>query len=128
MQADLENVLDTAPAHGVSREASDRLDDHVVAAYDRIERSRVASEHGYGSPDLPDTTDPAVIHDAVSQLDNSSTAITVGIGGNALGAVTLTDTLKSNMGAYYLDNVNPEVIEYPFDSLDLTSTIVNAVS
>ncbi|ELZ75052.1 MULTISPECIES: hypothetical protein [Haloferax] len=128
MQVDLGNVLDTAPAHGVSREALDRLDDRVAAAHDRIERGRAAGEHGYESLNLPNTTDPAAIRDAVSRFDDPSAVVTVGIGGSALGAATLTDALESDVDAYYLDNVDPEAVERLLDSLDLASTVVNVVS
>ncbi|MFC7202713.1 glucose-6-phosphate isomerase [Haloferax namakaokahaiae] len=128
MQIDLGNVLDTASVHGVSRETLERLDDRVAAAHDRIERGRETDEHGYASLNLPSSTDPAEIREAVGGFENPSAIVTVGIGGSALGAATLTDALDSDVEAHYLDNVDPEAVASLLDSLDLGSTVVNVVS
>ncbi|ELZ81820.1 glucose-6-phosphate isomerase [Haloferax elongans ATCC BAA-1513] len=128
MHVDLGNVLDTASVHGLSRESLERLDERVAAAHDRIQQGRADSEHGYEALNLPSRTDPAAIRDAVSRFDDPEAIVTVGIGGSALGAATLTDALDSDVDAYYLDNVDPEAVESLLADLDLSKTVVNVVS
>ncbi|QLG27923.1 glucose-6-phosphate isomerase [Halorarum halophilum] len=125
MQADIGNALDGAL--GLDRAALDDLDDRVADAHERIASGRRESEHGYAALNLPETCDPEPIREAAAGFDPES-VLTVGIGGSALGAATITDALDSPVDAYYLDNVDPAWVRDLLDSLDLSETVLNVVS
>ncbi|WP_435124209.1 glucose-6-phosphate isomerase [Halobaculum sp. D14] len=125
MRADIGNALDGAL--GLDRAALDDLDDRVADAHDRIERGRRDAEHGYAALNLPSTCDPAPIRRVAAGFDPES-VLTVGIGGSALGAATITDALDSPVDAYALDNVDPAWVTALLDDLDLAETVVNVVS
>ena len=126
MYVDLGNALGTTP--GVSREALERLDGRVADAHERIEQGRADGEHGYAALNLPETTDPDEIRNAVSRFDDPEAVLTVGIGGSALGAATISEALDSDVDAYYLDNVDPEWVSGLLADLPLDDTVVNVVS
>ncbi len=126
MYVDLGNALDSTP--GVSEASLERLDDRVTDAHDRIESGRADAEHGYAALNLPETADPGAIRAAVDAFDDPEAVLTVGIGGSALGAATLTSALESEVDAYYLDNVDPEWVRGRLDALPLGDTVVNVVS
>ncbi|MFC7069448.1 glucose-6-phosphate isomerase [Halobaculum lipolyticum] len=125
MNVDIGNALDGDL--GLAREDLDALDDRVADAHERIERGRADAEHGYAALNLPDTCDPAPIREAAAGFDPDH-LLTVGIGGSALGAATLTDALGSRVDCRYLDNVDPVWVESILADVDLSATVVNVVS
>jgi len=128
MDIDIGNALDAVAAPGVPRDALDRLDERVADAHERIDRGMADDEFGYAALNLPERVDTAAIRETVAPLTDAETVLTVGIGGSALGAATLTDALETDGDAYSLDNVDPAHVSTLLDDLDLESTIVNVVS
>ncbi|MFC6824068.1 glucose-6-phosphate isomerase [Halopelagius fulvigenes] len=128
MHVDIGNVLDGTPS--VSRDSLERLDETVAAAHERIESGRADAEHGYAALNLPETADADGIRAAVEPFGDAEAIVTVGIGGSALGAATLTEALadEDDPDAYYLDNVDPEHVSTLAESLPLSETVVNVVS
>ncbi|UIO99605.1 glucose-6-phosphate isomerase [Halobaculum sp. CBA1158] len=112
---------------GLDRASLDALDERVADAHDRIERGRDDAEHGYAALNLPETCDPDSIRRVADGFDPNH-LLTVGIGGSALGAATLTDALGTGVDCRYLDNVDPVWVEAILDEVDLSSTVVNVVS
>ncbi|MFB6078979.1 MAG: glucose-6-phosphate isomerase [Halarchaeum sp.] len=127
MDVDIGNALDSVATPGVPRSYLERLDGRVADAHERIAAGMADGEFGHAALNLPETCDPAAIRAAVEPLADAETALTVGIGGSALGAATLTDALADG-DAHYLDNVDPSHTAALLDSLDLESTAVNVVS
>lgn len=128
MNVDIGNALDTVAQPGISRDALSRLDDRVALAHERIERGMRDEEFGYSALTLPQTTDAQAICETVDSLTDSETVLTVGIGGSALGAATLTSALGVADRAPVLDNVDPEHLQCVLDSLSLSETVVHVVS
>ena len=126
MRVDVGNALGTTP--GVSRETLRRLDERVSDAHERIEHGREAREHGYAALSLPTDCDPDAVWAAVDRFDEPEAVLTVGIGGSALGAATVSRALSSPVDAYYLDNVDPAWVRDRIDALPLADTVVNVVS
>jgi len=126
MYVDLGNALDAEPR--LTREALERLDERVADAHDRIGRLRDEGAHGYASLNLPETVDPAAIRRAVARFDDPAAVLTVGIGGSALGAATLTEALGTDLDAYVLDNVDPTHVAALLETLPLSDTVVHVVS
>jgi len=126
MYVDLGNALDGQPR--LTREALDRLDDRVADAHERIARGRADADHGYAALNLPDTVDADAVRAAVADFDDPETVLTVGIGGSALGAATLTEALGGDVDHYILDNVDPAHVGALLDSLSLADTVVHVVS
>ncbi|WP_224333741.1 glucose-6-phosphate isomerase [Haloprofundus halobius] len=126
MYVDLGNVLDSTP--GLSREQLERLDERVADAHERIERGRADAEHGYAALNLPETADPDEIRAAVEPFGDAEAVLTVGIGGSALGAATVSEALGGDVDAHFLDNVDPEDTARLLNSLPLGETAVNVVS
>ncbi len=131
MDVDIGNALASVATPGVSRTALERLDERVGSAHERIQTGRAEREHGYAALNLPDETDPDEIRAATTALGDVETLITVGIGGSALGAATITDALRSRdtgVETYFLDNVDPAWIRATLESLSLESAAINVVS
>ena len=137
MNVDIGNALASVADPGISRDALDRLDEDVARAHDRIERGRDDDEFGYASLNLPERTDAAAIQDAVEPLTDADAILTVGIGGSALGAATVSQALggldsegESAEAAplYVLDNVDPAHVRETLDEVPLDRTAVNVVS
>ena len=126
MYVDLGNALDAEPR--LTRAALDRLDERVTDAHDRIARGRDDGEHGYAALNLPTTADPAAVRAAVDGFDEPSAILTVGIGGSALGAATLSEALGGAVDHHVLDNVDPAGVDRLLDSLPLADTVVHVVS
>ena len=126
MRVDLGNALETTP--GLTTETLDRLDDRVAAAHERIAGGMADDEFGYAALTLPETADPDAIRAAVDGFDRPEAVLTVGIGGSALGAATLSNALSSDVDAYVLDNVDPDDTRALLDDLPLGDTVVNVVS
>ena len=127
MDVDIGNALATTAEPGVSRAALERLDERVADAHERIAEGTADGEFGYAALNLPVEADPAAVREAVEPLGDAATVLTVGIGGSALGAATITDALAEG-DAYYLDNVDPARVRALLDDLDLAETAVNVVS
>ena len=128
MHVDLGGVLGATP--GVSRDSLERLDEQVATAHERIEAGREDHNYGYAALNLPDTVDLDAIRSAVEPFADAEAILTVGIGGSALGAATLSDALAGpeHPDAYVLDNVDPEHVSRLLGSLPLDRTAVNVVS
>ncbi|MXR52586.1 glucose-6-phosphate isomerase [Halovenus sp. WSH3] len=129
MQIDIGNALDTVLAEGLTEEDLDDLDEAVERAHERIERGRAEDEFGYASLNLPTATDPDEIETAVEPVADSEAVLTVGIGGSALGAATISEALgPSDVDHLVLDNVDPAHVRGTLSDLDLDRTAVNVVS
>jgi len=128
MEIDIGNALDPVVTPGVSHEALERLDDRVARAHDRIERGRAERTHGYAALNLPERVDAEEIRAAAEPFGDTESVLTVGIGGSALGAATLSTALESDVDAYTLDNVDPARTQRLLDSLDLSRTTLHVVS
>jgi glucose-6-phosphate isomerase len=127
MRIDIGNALADVADPGIEREELDRLDEAVRRAHERIEAGREGGEFGYAALNLPDTTDPAAIGERADRFPDAETVLTVGIGGSALGAATLTDALGLD-GHRVLDNVDPAHARRTLESIDLERTVVHVVS
>ncbi|PSQ52954.1 glucose-6-phosphate isomerase [Halobacteriales archaeon SW_8_65_20] len=126
MQLDIGNALDSVATPGVSTDALDRLDGAVADAHETIAAGMSNARFGYASLNLPETTSAAGIERAVEGID-ADAVLTIGIGGSALGAKTITAAL-GEPNHYLLDNVDPEATTRLLDSLDLERTAINVVS
>jgi len=128
MYLDIGNVLNTSP--GITEQTLDRLDDRVAIAHDRIADGMEAEEHGYAALNLPETVDTDEIRSALEPFGTPEAVLTVGIGGSALGAATISDALadQTDVEAHFLDNVDPEDTAALLDSLPLDETVLNVVS
>ncbi|WP_255170514.1 glucose-6-phosphate isomerase [Natrononativus amylolyticus] len=128
MDVDIGNALASVASPGVSREALERLDERVATAHERIDAGRADDEHGYAALNLPERTDPEEIRRATEPVADAEALITVGIGGSALGAATITDALGSDTETLYLDNVDPAWVSARLESLSLEEAAINVVS
>ena len=128
MYLDIGNVLETSP--GITEQTLDRLDERVGIAHERIAEGMAADEHGYAALNLPETVDTDAIRSAVEPFGTPAAVLTVGIGGSALGAATISAALadQTDVEAHFLDNVDPEDTAELLDSLPLADTVVNVVS
>ena len=130
MDVDIGNALASVASPGVSRESLERLDEQVADAHERIERGMADAEHGYEALNLPERTDPDEIRTAVEPVADADALLTVGIGGSALGAATITNALAdgSDTEAVYLDNVDPEWVAGHLERVPLENAAINVVS
>jgi glucose-6-phosphate isomerase len=129
MDVDIGNALADVSTPGVDRDELAALDDRVGAAHDRIQAGRERDEFGYASLNLPGETDPGAIRETVAPFTDASAVLTVGIGGSALGAATISEALGPADPAHYvLDNVDPAHVTRVLDEISLSETVVNVVS
>ncbi len=129
MHVDIGNALASVTDAGVGEAALDALDERVGRAHDRITTGMETESFGYESLNLPERTDAAAIESAVAPLTDSDGVLTVGIGGSALGAATISTALgPSDVDHRVLDNVDPEAVRETLAMLPLESTAVNVVS
>jgi glucose-6-phosphate isomerase len=128
MDVDIGNALASVASPGVSRGSLERLDEQVADAHERIEDGMADGEHGYEALNLPQRTDPDEIRTAVEPVADAEALITVGIGGSALGAATITEALDSDTETVYLDNVDPAWVSNHLEALPLEETAINVVS
>ena len=128
MYLDIGNALETSP--GITEQTVERLDERVDIAHERIADGMDANEHGYAALNLPDTVDTDEIRQAVEPFGTPEAVLTVGIGGSALGAATISAALddQTDVEAHFLDNVDPEDTAALLDDLPLDETVVNVVS
>ena len=125
MRVDVGNALAAVADPGIGRNELETLDERVADAHDRISAGRADEEFGYAALNLPETTDPDAIEATVEPVADSEAVLTVGIGGSALGAATVSTALDDGDAAdhYVLDNVDPEHTTALLESLDLSSTL-----
>jgi glucose-6-phosphate isomerase len=129
MQVDIGNALAEVAQPGVGRAALDRLDDRVGAAHERIVEGIEGREFGYAALALPADTDPDAIRSAVAGLTDPGAVLTVGIGGSALGAATVSAALgPTDTPHRVLDNVDPADVRATLRELPLAETAVHVVS
>jgi glucose-6-phosphate isomerase len=126
MRVDIGNAMARVATPGVTENALDRLDERVADAHDRIERGMADDEFGYASLNLPERTDADAIEAAVADVE-ADAVLTVGIGGSALGAATVSRALGLE-DHYVLDNVDPAHANALLDHLDFERLAVNVVS
>jgi glucose-6-phosphate isomerase len=129
MRVDIGNAMAAIAQPGIEDEQLAELDDRVEAAHDRIAAGRANDEFGYAALNLPGETDPAGIREAVEPIADSDSVVTVGIGGSALGAATVSAALGEGAATHrVLDNADPEHTTTVLDGIDLSRTAVHAVS
>jgi len=130
MYVDIGNALASVADPGVTRSELEGIDDQVAAAHSRIAEGREDNEFGYAALNLPDLLDAGSIHRAVEPVADAGTVVTVGIGGSALGARTITTALTDDAGDSHvvLDNVDPDEIEGVLADLSFEDVAVNVVS
>jgi glucose-6-phosphate isomerase len=128
MKLDIGNVLTDDAEPGLDRDSLDALDEDIERIHERIIAGMDDEEFGFAGLNLPETVDADEIRAACEPLADSETVLTVGIGGSALGAVTITTALGSGDDHYVLDNVDPEHNRALLDSLDFSTTAVHVVS
>lgn len=129
MQVDIGNALASEADPGVGEAALSALDERVATAHDRIVAGMADDEFGYAALNLPERTDPGAIESAVEPLADSDAVVTVGIGGSALGAATISTALgPAPIEHHVLDNVDPAETRETLEALDLSRTAVNVVS
>jgi glucose-6-phosphate isomerase len=127
MRIDLGNALAAVADPGVPRPELDRLDEAVARAHRRMAAGREAGEFGYAALSLPDRTDPAAISARADAFGGVETVLTVGIGGSALGAATLTGAL--GLGDHrVLDNADPVHTRRTLEGIDFEECVVHVVS
>jgi len=127
LTVDFGNALDAGATPGVSEGALERLDERVGRAHETITAGMADGEFGYASLNLPERTDADRITETVSGID-ADHVLTVGIGGSALGAVTVAEALGFGDRHHTLDNVDPAETRQLLDSLPLDRTAINVVS
>jgi glucose-6-phosphate isomerase len=129
MHVDIGNALAAVADPGVPETDLEALDDRVAAAHERIAAGRADEEFGYAALNLPSATDPDAIEAAVAPVDDAEAVLTVGIGGSALGAKTVSSALgPSEVDHRVLDNVDPAHTQTVLSDLPLADTAVNVVS
>jgi glucose-6-phosphate isomerase len=129
MRVDIGNALASEADPGIDEDALETLDGRVARAHETIADGMANDEFGYAALNLPEQTDPAAIRSAVEPLADSRAVLTVGIGGSALGAATVSTALgPSDVDHYVLDNVDPAHASELLDRLPLGETAVNVVS
>jgi glucose-6-phosphate isomerase len=130
MHVDIGNALASVADPGVSRSELEGLDDQVASAHARIAEGRDRNEFGYAALNLPDLVDADAIERAVEPVSDAETVVTVGIGGSALGARTITTALTDDAGTSHvvLDNVDPDEVERTLANLSFDDVAVNVVS
>jgi glucose-6-phosphate isomerase len=129
MDVDIGNALAAVADPGVPEADLAALDDRVEAAHERIAAGREAGEFGYAALNLPARTDPDRIAEVVAPVADAGAVLTVGIGGSALGAATVSTALgPSDVDHHVLDNVDPAHTREVLADLDLAETAVHVVS
>jgi len=129
MQVDIGNALAEVAEPGVDEAGLAALEKQVADAHGRIAAGRADGEFGYAALNLPDRTDADAIRDAVEPVSDSGSVLTVGIGGSALGAATVSTALgPADVDHHVLDNVDPEHTSGVLADLSLEETAVNVVS
>jgi len=97
MHVDIGAALGDVAEPGVDEDELEALDEQVAAAREAIAAGRENSEFGYAALNLPEETDPSVIRETVEPVTDAEYVLTVGIGGSALGAATLSSALRPSV-------------------------------
>ncbi|MDR9411785.1 MAG: glucose-6-phosphate isomerase [Haloquadratum sp.] len=126
MRTDVGGVIGTAP--GVSEAELSAIDGAVTPAVQRVLAGAEAATPGYHALNLPEETDLAAIDAAAAAVGEARHIVTVGIGGSALGAQLLTETLCPARDHRVLDSVDPLRIVPMLESLTLEETVFHVVS
>ena len=131
MRVDIGNALAAVATPGIAESGLEALDERVADAHERIATGRANDEFGYAALNLPDETDADAIDGAVADVGDGEIAaiLTVGIGGSALGATTVsTATGPHEIDHYALDNVDPAHVTELLETVPLEKTVVHVVS
>ncbi len=129
MNVDIGNVLTENNTPSLNTTQLERLDERVGAAHERIADGRTNDEFGYAALNLPETTDTSLVREACEPFSDCTSVLTVGIGGSALGAKTISEALGGDGAEHHvLDNVDPEHTRTLLESLSLAETAVHVVS
>jgi len=129
MRVDIGNALASVAEPGIPEGDLATLDERVADAHETIAAGIDAGEFGYASLALPARTDASAIEAAVAPVADAEAVLTVGIGGSALGAKTITDALgPTPVDHRVLDNVDPAHVRAVLDDLPLAETAVHVVS
>ena len=129
MQVDIGNALAAVADPGVSESGLEALDRQVGTAHERISTGRENKKFGYAALNLPETTDPSAVRTAVEPVTDAEAVLTVGIGGSALGAATVSTALgPTGVEHRVLDNVDPAHVSAVLDELSLADIAVHVVS
>jgi len=129
MRVDIGNALASVAVPGIPEGDLGTLDERVADAHETIDAGIDAGEFGYASLALPARTDPSAIEAAVAPVADAEAVLTVGIGGSALGAKTITDALgPTPVDHRVLDNVDPDHVRAVLDDLPLAEMAVHVVS
>ncbi|ERG89595.1 MAG: glucose-6-phosphate isomerase [halophilic archaeon J07HX5] len=129
MRVDIGNALATVATPGVATVALEDLDDRVTAAHKQISTQRSTDTFGYAALNLPEQADADAIGDAIAGVADAAAVLTVGIGGSALGATTVSAATGPHETTHTaLDNVDPASVTATLDRLPLTKTAVHVVS
>ncbi len=135
MHVDIGNALARTAEPGIAESDLEALDERVAAAHERIAAGRAEEAFGYAALNLPGRVDSDAIAAAVEPVADAEAVLTVGIGGSALGAKTITRALETGAGEggrevphRVIDNVDPAQTRAVLDDLPLADTAVNVVS
>jgi glucose-6-phosphate isomerase len=126
MRTDVGGVVGTAP--GLSEAELSAIDTAVTPALQRVRAGADAEAPGYHTLNLPDVVDLHAIEAVAGAVGDVRHVVTVGIGGSALGAQLLTETLVPARDHYALDSVDPLRIVPLLDSIELEETLFHVVS
>ncbi|MFC7072319.1 glucose-6-phosphate isomerase [Halovenus rubra] len=129
MNVDIGNILTDKSQPSLDKHEFEELAERVRVGHERIAEGRENNEFGYAALNLPETVDSDEIRRKTDHFADSDAVLTVGIGGSALGAATITTAVGNDEVEHYvLDNVDPEHTQSVLNSLDLGKTAVHVVS
>ena len=128
MRVDLGGTLAPTAGPGLSPDALEALDGEVAAAHERIAAGRRDDAFGYAALNLPERVDLEALRAVTDRFEAPAAVLTVGIGGSALGALTITDALGGDPSHHALDNVDPARTRALLEALPLEETVVHVVS
>ena len=126
MRTDVGGVVGMTP--GVTEAELSGIATAVTPALQRVLDGAVEAEPGYHALNLPEVLDLQAIEAAVDAVGDAQHIVTVGIGGSALGAQLLTETLCPGCNHHVLDSVDPLRIVPLLRSLPLDETVFHIVS
>ena len=126
MRTDVGGVVGTAP--GLSEAELSAIGTAVEPALRRILAGTEAAAPGYHALNLPEAVDLSAIAAVADAVGDVRHVVTVGIGGSALGAQLLTDSLSPARDHRVLDSVDPLRIVPMLESIALEETLFHVVS
>jgi glucose-6-phosphate isomerase len=132
IKINFKNILEVDGAHGLSQSEIDFSSEDIKSALLKIH------ERKQGFYEILDDAETILkINDFANSVKNKYKYIVVlGIGGSALGTITLQKSLKHEYGCqlahnpqlFVLDNIDPDYIKEVEEVLDLTQTLFIVVS